>query len=273
MRSAPPTPTRPPNHHTHSSRPPPAQTNAPRMHQDSIEVKDKLALARKIRKSKQTNMLKVMPKLEDANEAGGRHSDNCTLILTEGDSAKVCVWMCGCVDVWVCVPSHTLAHFLCAAACPHTLHPSPSPSSPCPRHTYPTHTLTHSPRHPPCPPSYCPHGVMSGAPTIHHPPTRPPPGTPHHGPPWLDAQALAVSGLSVLGRDLFGVFPLRGKLLNVRELDAKDAIENAEVSAIVAILGLDFNKTWVTISCVLFRFRGGNGGTGGKRSRGGERSC
>lgn len=27
-------------------------------------------------------------KLKDANEAGGRNSDKCTLILTEGDSAK-----------------------------------------------------------------------------------------------------------------------------------------------------------------------------------------
>lgn len=27
-------------------------------------------------------------KLEDANDAGGRHSEKCTLILTEGDSAK-----------------------------------------------------------------------------------------------------------------------------------------------------------------------------------------
>lgn len=27
-------------------------------------------------------------KLEDANDAGGRNSDKCTLILTEGDSAK-----------------------------------------------------------------------------------------------------------------------------------------------------------------------------------------
>lgn len=29
-----------------------------------------------------------IPKLEDANDAGGRNSDKCTLILTEGDSAK-----------------------------------------------------------------------------------------------------------------------------------------------------------------------------------------
>ena len=31
------------------------------------------------------------------------------------------------------------------------------------------------------------------------------------------AKALATSGLSVVGRDNFGVFPLRGKLLNVRD--------------------------------------------------------
>lgn len=29
-----------------------------------------------------------IPKLEDANDAGGRNSEHCTLILTEGDSAK-----------------------------------------------------------------------------------------------------------------------------------------------------------------------------------------
>lgn len=29
-----------------------------------------------------------IPKLEDANDAGGKSSDKCTLILTEGDSAK-----------------------------------------------------------------------------------------------------------------------------------------------------------------------------------------
>ncbi len=29
-----------------------------------------------------------IPKLDDANEAGTRNSEQCTLILTEGDSAK-----------------------------------------------------------------------------------------------------------------------------------------------------------------------------------------
>jgi DNA gyrase/topoisomerase IV subunit B len=29
-----------------------------------------------------------VPKFKDANEAGGRYSEECTLIFTEGDSAK-----------------------------------------------------------------------------------------------------------------------------------------------------------------------------------------
>ena len=33
-------------------------------------------------------MLAGIPKLDDANDAGGRNSEYCTLILTEGDSAK-----------------------------------------------------------------------------------------------------------------------------------------------------------------------------------------
>jgi DNA topoisomerase-2 len=62
-------------------------------------------------------MVQGIPKLDDANDAGTKNSQECTLILTEGDSAK----------------------------------------------------------------------------------------------------ALAISGLSVVGRDKYGVFPLRGKLLNVRD--------------------------------------------------------
>jgi DNA topoisomerase-2 len=35
------------------------------------------------------------------------------------------------------------------------------------------------------------------------------------------AKTLAVAGLGVVGRDKYGVFPLRGKLLNVREASTK----------------------------------------------------
>lgn len=52
------------------------------------------------------------------------------------------------------------------------------------------------------------------------------------------AKSLAVSGLSVVGRDNFGVFPLRGKLLNVREASNAQIMANAEISAIKQILGL-----------------------------------
>ena len=31
------------------------------------------------------------------------------------------------------------------------------------------------------------------------------------------AKSLAMAGIEVIGRDRFGVFPLKGKLLNVRE--------------------------------------------------------
>jgi DNA topoisomerase-2 len=37
--------------------------------------------------TKRSNILGI-PKLDDANDAGGKESDKCTLILTEGDSAK-----------------------------------------------------------------------------------------------------------------------------------------------------------------------------------------
>ncbi|XP_072431341.1 DNA topoisomerase 2-beta isoform X2 [Chiloscyllium punctatum] len=88
--------------------------------------------------------IKGIPKLDDANDAGGRHSSDCTLILTEGDSAK----------------------------------------------------------------------------------------------------SLAVSGLAVIGRDRYGVFPLRGKILNVREASHKQIMENAEINNIIKIVGLQYKKSY-----------------------------
>jgi DNA topoisomerase II len=102
--------------------------------------------ARSVKRTSRTSEAKVraIPKLEDANWAGGRRAAECTLILTEGDSAK----------------------------------------------------------------------------------------------------ALAVAGLAVVGRDAFGVFPLKGKLLNVRDLTPAAALENTEVAALVQILGLDFGRSY-----------------------------
>ncbi|KAJ1135680.1 hypothetical protein NDU88_002118 [Pleurodeles waltl] len=88
--------------------------------------------------------IKGIPKLDDANDAGSKNSQQCTLILTEGDSAKT----------------------------------------------------------------------------------------------------LAVSGLGVVGRDRYGVFPLRGKLLNVREASHKQIMENAEINNIIKIMGLQYKKKY-----------------------------
>ncbi|KIJ32068.1 hypothetical protein M422DRAFT_185076 [Sphaerobolus stellatus SS14] len=61
------------------------------------------------------------------------------------------------------------------------------------------------------------------------------------------AKALAIAGLSVVGRDNFGVFPLRGKLLNVREANHAQIMKNEEIQAIKKILGLQHNKEYNTI--------------------------
>merc|ERR1719230_536458 len=56
------------------------------------------------------------------------------------------------------------------------------------------------------------------------------------------AKALAVAGLAVVGRDRYGVFPLRGKLLNVRDVTQKQISENKEIMNLVKILGLTFGQ-------------------------------
>lgn len=60
------------------------------------------------------------------------------------------------------------------------------------------------------------------------------------------AKALAVAGLPVVGRDRYGVFPLRGKLLNVRDATKRAILKNEEVNNLCAILGLDFKKKYTT---------------------------
>ncbi len=96
---------------------------------------------------KKTNKLKGIPKLEDANEAGTKNSSGCTLILTEGDSAKT----------------------------------------------------------------------------------------------------LAVAGLGVVGRDYYGVYPLKGKLLNTREASQKQIMENKEITDLVKIIGLSYKKKYLSM--------------------------
>ena len=94
----------------------------------------------KFESSNKKSKLKGIPKLEDANLAGTKKSNLCTLILTEGDSAK----------------------------------------------------------------------------------------------------ATAIAGISAIqnGRDFYGIYPLRGKLLNVREASTSQIINNQEINELKKILGL-----------------------------------
>lgn len=47
-----------------------------------------------------------------------------------------------------------------------------------------------------------------------------------------------MSGLSIVGRDYYGVYPLKGKPLNVRDASHNQVMANVEVKAIMDILGL-----------------------------------
>ena len=52
------------------------------------------------------------------------------------------------------------------------------------------------------------------------------------------AKTFAIAGLSVVGRDKYGVFPLRGKLLNVRQASKAQMLKNEELTHLKHILGL-----------------------------------
>lgn len=108
------------------------------------KVKSQTQLQKASGSSSRRNRLTGVAKLEDANDAGSKNSLDCTLILTEGDSAKT----------------------------------------------------------------------------------------------------LAVSGLGVVGRDRYGVFPLRGKLLNVREASHKQVVNNEEILNVVKIMGLKYGQKY-----------------------------
>jgi DNA topoisomerase-2 len=60
------------------------------------------------------------------------------------------------------------------------------------------------------------------------------------------AKALAMAGLGVVGRDYHGVFPLRGKLLNVRDCHPRQLAQNEEVNHLRIILGLEYDRDYAT---------------------------
>ena len=62
------------------------------------------------------------------------------------------------------------------------------------------------------------------------------------------AKTLAVAGLAVVGRDRYGVFPLRGKCKNVRDASVKQLMSNQEFNDLKKILGLQQEKVYTSLS-------------------------
>ena len=66
------------------------------------------------------------------------------------------------------------------------------------------------------------------------------------------AKTMAISGLSVIGRDKYGVFPLRGKIMNVKDATLQKISDNAEITALKKILGLEQNKKYTDVSSLRY---------------------
>lgn len=60
------------------------------------------------------------------------------------------------------------------------------------------------------------------------------------------AKTFCSTGLSVLKRQDYGVFPLKGKILNVRSASNKQLMQNTEIQNIIKILGLSLTKKYET---------------------------
>ena len=66
------------------------------------------------------------------------------------------------------------------------------------------------------------------------------------------AKALAMAGMEIVGRDKYGVFPLKGKLLNVREATSKQILENQEIENLFKIIGLQKNYEYENLKSLRY---------------------
>jgi len=71
------------------------------------------------------------------------------------------------------------------------------------------------------------------------------------------AKAGIVSGLSSEDRNIIGVYPMKGKILNVRGENIKKISENKEIAEIKKILGLETNKEYYSMDDVKKHLRYG----------------
>lgn len=66
------------------------------------------------------------------------------------------------------------------------------------------------------------------------------------------AATTAISGLKVVGRDYYGVFPLKGKMINAKNASDSSLIENSEIQDIKKIIGLESGKKYTELSSLRY---------------------
>ena len=66
------------------------------------------------------------------------------------------------------------------------------------------------------------------------------------------AKSMAVSGLSVVGRDKYGVFPLKGKVMNVKDASKSQIMNNSEITNLKKIIGLETGKEYKNLNSLRY---------------------
>jgi DNA topoisomerase-2 len=66
------------------------------------------------------------------------------------------------------------------------------------------------------------------------------------------AASMALAGLSEVGREKYGVFPLKGKVMNVKDATTKKIAENTEITNIKKIVGLESGKDYTDIKSLRY---------------------
>jgi DNA topoisomerase-2 len=61
------------------------------------------------------------------------------------------------------------------------------------------------------------------------------------------AKTMVLAGISQVGRDTYGVFPLKGKVMNVKDTNIKKISDNEEISNLKKILGLETGKEYKSL--------------------------
>lgn len=62
------------------------------------------------------------------------------------------------------------------------------------------------------------------------------------------AKGSAMNGLSIVGRDNYGIYPVRGRVLNVRDIASSKIINNKEISDLIKIIGLVPGRKYTDLS-------------------------